>query len=231
MEAQLVELRGVGKSFGGPAGGTAVKVFEGIDMTVARGETVAVVGPSGSGKSSLLNLIGGLDQATSGEVLFEGELLADKNPDQLATLRSEKIGFVFQAHHLLPQCSALENVLVPTLARRGRASADLEQRARTLLDRVGLGPRVDHRPGQLSGGECQRVAFVRAWIYKPVLVVADEPTGALDRDTADELSELLLEWNREEGAALLVVTHSQRLAQRMGRVLTLERGNLTASGA
>jgi len=231
MDASLVELRGVGKSFGGPVGGAPVEVFAGVDLTLARGETLAVVGPSGSGKSTLLNLVGGLDQASSGEVLFEGELLADKNADQLAALRNEKIGFVFQSHHLLPQCSALENVLVPTLARSGRGAGEVEQRARALLDRVGLGSRMDHRPGLLSGGECQRVAFVRAWIHQPALIVADEPTGALDVDTADELSDLLIEWNREQGTALLVVTHSQRLAQRMERVLTLERGRLQPLGA
>jgi len=224
-EKFLVELRGVGKAFDS-GDGPPLEVLRGVDLTLARGESAAVVGPSGCGKSTLLNLVGGLDLPTTGEVLFAGESLSTKSADELARLRGEHVGFVFQAHHLLPQCSALENVLVPTLARRGGADPELEARARALLERVGLGPRLDHRPARLSGGECQRVAFVRAFIHRPELVVADEPTGALDADTADELADLLAEWNRDEGATLLVVTHSMRLAERMDRVLRLDRGRL-----
>lgn len=226
MAKPLVELSGVGKSFQGAEGRSDVAVLKGVDLELLRGETVAVVGPSGSGKSTLLNIVGGLDVATEGEVRFDGESLVGKSSEELARLRNERIGFVFQSHHLLPQCSALENVLIPTLARSGAADRGAEDRARSLLERVGLGERLNHRPGQLSGGECQRVAFVRAWIHKPDLVVADEPTGALDQDSADELSRVLAEWNREENATLLIVTHSERLAERMGRILRLDHGQL-----
>jgi lipoprotein-releasing system ATP-binding protein len=198
---------------------------------LGQGETLAIVGPSGSGKSTLLNIIGTLDRPSSGTVRLDGQDLTELDEAQLASLRNRRIGFVFQAHHLLPHCTVLENVLVPTLATRERAEQEgAGQRARRLLDRVGLGARLDHRPGQLSGGERQRVAVVRALINQPQLLLADEPTGALDRAAAEALAELLVDLNREHGVTLIVVTHALDLARRMGRVNVLKDGRL-ADGA
>jgi lipoprotein-releasing system ATP-binding protein len=196
-------------------------------MEIQPGESCAILGPSGSGKSTLLNIIGTLDRPTRGQVLLEGQDLAQLNEKQLAAVRNRQIGFIFQAHHLLPQCTVLENVLVPTLVCEDvqlRQSAP--ERARRLLDRVGLGPRVDHRPGQLSGGERQRVAVVRGLINQPRLLLADEPTGALDRAAADGLARLLVELNREERVTLMVATHALDLAGQMGRRFALRDGRL-----
>ncbi len=204
-----------------------VDVLKSVDLEVAGGESIAIIGPSGSGKSTLLNIIGTLDQPDSGEVRLDGQDLARLDELQLASVRNQKIGFVFQAHHLLPQCTVLENVLVPTLAdpdKNRRHNA--EQRARRLIERVGLGGRMSHRPGQLSGGERQRVAVVRALINQPKLLLADEPTGALDRASAQNLAQLLAELNKEEGVSLIVVTHALDLAERMGRAFELRDGRL-----
>jgi predicted ABC-type transport system involved in lysophospholipase L1 biosynthesis ATPase subunit len=220
----LLELSGVTKAYA-PPGGAETRVLNGIDLRVSRGESVAIVGPSGCGKSTLLNIIGALDRPTSGRVLLEGRDLGALGETELAAIRSGVVGFVFQLHHLLPQCSILENVLVPTLVAKG--AADAESRAKTLLDRVGLSPRLAHRPGQLSGGECQRAAVVRALINRPKLVLADEPTGSLDRESAESLSKLLVELNREEGVALILVTHAADLASRAQRTLSLRDGLLS----
>ncbi|MDF7799985.1 ABC transporter ATP-binding protein [Pontiellaceae bacterium B1224] len=201
-------------------GNTAV--LTGLNFKVEQGECVAVVGESGCGKSTLLNIIGTLDQPDAGRVLIDGVDLAALNEKELAAFRNERIGFVFQLHHLLPQCSVLENVLVPSLLRPDSA----ETRAMQLLNRVGLSHRLDHRPGQLSGGERQRVAVVRALINEPSLLLADEPTGALNERGADELMELLLDLNREENLALIMVTHSMRLAGRLDRVVEMIDGKL-----
>jgi predicted ABC-type transport system involved in lysophospholipase L1 biosynthesis ATPase subunit len=217
----LVELRDVSRSYGTAALPTVV--LRGITLAIEAGESVAVVGPSGSGKSTLLNLLGALDRPSAGKVLFEGRDLGGLGPDELASLRNRKIGFVFQAHHLLPQCTALENVLVPTLPR---SDAGARGRATALLERVGLAERVHHRPAQLSGGECQRVAVVRALVNRPRLVLADEPTGSLDAAAAHELAELLSELNREEGVTLVTATHAEPLAARMERRLELSGGRL-----
>jgi predicted ABC-type transport system involved in lysophospholipase L1 biosynthesis ATPase subunit len=185
------------------------------------------VGPSGCGKTSLLNLIGGLDQPDEGSIRLGGRDLAQMNAEELASMRAEELGFVFQAHHLLPQCTALENVLVPSLVC---TDADLRgsapERARALLDRVGLGERHDHFPAQLSGGEAQRVAVVRALINEPRLILADEPTGSLDGESAQQLGDLLLEVHAEQGTALIVVTHSNQLAERLGKQLSLRGGRV-----
>jgi len=223
----LLELVGVHHRYAGVGDGKGPEVLRGVDLTVAPGEALAIVGPSGSGKSTLLNLIGGLDHPTSGQVLLEGRDLAGLAPDPLAALRSEKIGFVFQSHHLLPQCTALENVLVPTLVNATRSREQAAARGRQLLARVGLGEREQHVPAQLSGGECQRVALVRALINEPRLLLADEPTGSLDRASSEDLAALLAELNREQGVTLVTVTHSASLAERMARVLALEEGRLT----
>lgn len=194
------------------------------ELAVARGESVAITGPSGCGKSTLLNIIGTLDCPDAGTVEFGGTDLLTLNEAATAEFRNRKIGFVFQLHHLLPQCSVLENVLVPALVNK--EAGDVKERALRLLERVGLSERLHHRPGQLSGGERQRAAVVRALINRPQLLLADEPSGSLSREGADSLMQLLLELNREENMTLIMVTHSMRLAEKMDRILTLEAGIL-----
>jgi predicted ABC-type transport system involved in lysophospholipase L1 biosynthesis ATPase subunit len=222
----LVELNAVTRAFAVP-GQAAVSVLRGVSLTIPAGERLAILGPSGSGKSTLLNLIGGLDRADAGSVRVHGRNLAELNDRELAELRNREIGFVFQLHHLLPQCSALENVLVPTLARRDRPDrAALQRRALDLLARVGLSERIHAFPGTLSGGERQRVAVARALINRPCLLLADEPTGSLDADSAAALGDLLAAVNREEDITLVVVTHSQDLARRLDRSLRLHQGQL-----
>ncbi|MBO56621.1 MAG: ATP-binding protein [Verrucomicrobiales bacterium] len=206
-----------------------VPVLRGISLIVQRGDSLAIVGPSGSGKSTLLNILGSLDSPTRGSIRLDGEELAHLPEQRLAAIRSQKIGFIFQSHHLLPQCSVLENILVPALAATGRAPASAVERAKQLLERVGLGHRLTHQPAQLSGGECQRVAVVRALINRPSLILADEPTGALDHSTAESLADLLVELNRDEHVTLVVVTHSEELAAKMGTTHQLQDGQFAAS--
>ena len=201
-----------------------VKVLKGISLTVKRGNSIAIVGPSGCGKSTLLNILGSLDSPTSGNIQLDGQELANLSEPELATVRNQKIGFIFQSHHLLPQCSVLENVLVPTLAEKGKASFDAIERAKQLLERSGLEHRLTHRPSQLSGGECQRVAVVRALINQPSLILADEPTGALDYSNAESMTELLVKLNLEDKTTLIVVTHSTELAAKMGATYKLQNG-------
>jgi len=228
LHSHLLELRNVCKSY--PAdGGVAINVLSNINLTLSKGESLAILGPSGCGKSTLLNLIGTLDRPTSGEVLLDGTNLQTLDESELARVRSRRIGFVFQLHHLLPQCTVLENVLLPTLADpKQRLDGETTQRAERLLKRVGLADRRNHRPGQLSGGERQRTAVVRALINQPSLLLADEPTGSLDRAAAESLGDLLVELNSEEGLTLVVVTHSPELAGRMGRVCQIRDGQLIA---
>jgi len=226
-EAPLLELIGVSKHYDAPEGAETPPVLRDITLRVTAGESVAIVGPSGSGKSTLLNLIGTLDQPTEGTVRLDGRDLSALGDAQLAALRNRDIGFVFQLHHLLPQLTTLENVLVPTLVGGALVPGEApDDRARRLLARVGLGDRMGYRPGQLSGGERQRVAVVRALINQPKLLLADEPTGSLDRASADALAELLVELNREEQVTLILVTHDLTLAAKMGRVLELRDGRL-----
>ena len=201
-----------------------VEVLRDVSVQLAAGEPLAVIGPSGSGKSTLLNIMGALDRPTAGTARFDGCDLGNLPEKKLATIRNREIGFVFQLHHLLPQCTVLENVLIPTLTSR-TTDADFA-RAERLLTRVGLQHRLNHRPGQLSGGECQRVAVVRALINQPKLLLADEPTGSLDHAAATNLGQLLLELNKEEGVALVLVTHSLELAKRLPRILELGDGAL-----
>ena len=227
MPAPLVEVKGLVKRFEALELTDAPDVLRGIDLEIREGESIAVVGPSGSGKSTLLNVIGALLPPTSGQVLFEGADLGSMSADQLASLRNRKIGYVFQAHHLLPQCTALENVLIPTLVLGDKKQRLVAvDRARSLLGDVGLGKRLSHRPAQLSGGECQRVAVVRALINGPRLLLADEPTGSLDAQAADHLVGILCELNEKESVALVMVTHSELLAARMQRGYTLIGGRL-----
>lgn len=199
-------------------------VLDHVSLSVESGEAVAIVGPSGCGKSTLLNLMGALDHPDSGSVLFEGQKLSDRDENALATFRNESIGFIFQSHHLLPQCTAIENVLIPTLV--GNTTPDHRARAESLLDRVGLGNRANDLPGKLSGGEQQRIAVVRALINSPKLLLADEPTGSLSRSGSEDLTSLLLDLNREKHMALVVVTHSLTVADRMDRVYALDEGKL-----
>lgn len=234
MPAPLLKLVNVTKRYDSPANAEALTVLNEVSLEVASGESLAIVGPSGSGKSTLLHIIGTLDRPTSGSVALDGQDLGSLDDQQLAAVRNRQIGFVFQSHYLLPQCTVLENVLVPTLACAEAAARDGAcERAGRLLKRVGLGERTAHRPGELSGGERQRVAVVRALINQPQLLLADEPTGSLDRTSARELGQLLLELNREEGVTLIVVTHAPELARCMGRVLELKEGHLVpaATGA
>jgi ABC-type lipoprotein export system ATPase subunit len=225
--APLLKLVNVTRRYDSPANAGALTVLDQVTLEVARGESLAIVGPSGSGKSTLLQIIGTLDRPTSGSVTLDGQDLNSLDEVQIAAVRNRQIGFVFQSHYLLPQCTVLENVLVPTLACSDAALRDgAGERAERLLKRVGLGERKSHRPGELSGGERQRVAVVRALINQPQLLLADEPTGSLDHASAQQLGQLLLELNREEGVTLIVVTHARDLAQRMGRVLELKDGRL-----
>jgi len=221
----LIELTNVVKSYTDPGSGARVPVLRGINLSIAAGESVAIIGPSGCGKSTLLNILGTLDTPDEGDILLDGESLRQGTPKQLAAVRSEKIGFIFQLHHLMPQCSVVENVLLPTLALRV-PPADALQRAESLLEQVGLKDRRHWKPAQLSGGERQRVAFVRALINQPRLILADEPTGALDETNAATLTDLLLRLQQSSGVTLVMVTHHRAQAERMGRVLTIHEGSL-----
>jgi lipoprotein-releasing system ATP-binding protein len=222
-EADVLSCIGVCKHF--EEAGQRLDVLKGVELRVARGETLAIIGESGSGKTTLLQILGGLDLPSSGDIRINGESLASLSDAARGTLRNRALGFVYQFHHLLPEFSALENVAMPLLVRRIPV-AEAEREARALLERVGLGARLTHRPAQLSGGERQRAAVARALVTRPQLVLADEPTGNLDGRNARGVLELMLELNRELGTSLVLVTHSADIAARMQRVLTLQDGQL-----
>jgi lipoprotein-releasing system ATP-binding protein len=211
-----------------PTPSEPLRVLTGVTFSMRLGENLAIVGPSGSGKSTLLSILGSLEPPTAGTVRIAGENPFDLQEADLAEFRRRRIGFVFQDHHLLPQCNVLENVLVPFLAD-GAATTDDQKRAVDLLTRVGLAERLTHRPAELSGGERQRVAIARALVREPTLLLADEPTGNLDRTTAQSVGELLIELQRERNAILVVVTHSQALAQSLERRMGIDSGRLVST--
>jgi len=224
MTHPILEARDVHKSF--KQGPVTLEVLQGVAMSVATGERIAIVGASGSGKTTLLQILGGLDRPTTGHVLIDGKDIHEQSEQERGALRNRALGFVYQFHHLLPEFSALENVAMPLLIRRMKVS-EARAKAQRLLDRVGLGQRLNHRPDQLSGGERQRAAVARALVTEPKIVLADEPTGNLDGSNAESVFALMLELNRELGTSLIVVTHDMRLATRMERIYAIEKGVLT----
>ena len=223
MTQPILEARNVHKSF--KQGPVTLEVLQGVAMSVAAGERIAIVGASGSGKTTLLQILGGLDRPTTGHVLVDGKDIHEQSEQERGALRNRALGFVYQFHHLLPEFSALENVAMPLLIRRMKV-ADARARARRLLERVGLGQRLNHRPDQLSGGERQRAAVARALVTEPKIVLADEPTGNLDGINAEAVFALMLELNRELGTSLVLVTHAPEIARRLQRSLLLQNGVL-----
>ena len=223
----LCEVEHLSKSFVAPDGKQTISVLVDVSFSLESGQSMAITGPSGSGKTTLLNCIATLARPDSGSIIIDGENVTQLPENGLCLLRNKKIGVVFQQHYLLPHCTLLENILIPTLPWPGEKSRrELREQAVHLAERIGLKERLHHRPGSMSVGECQRGAVIRALINSPLLLCADEPTGSLDRTSADSLGDLLVELNREERIALLVVTHSQRLAERMDRCYRLNDGML-----
>ncbi|ASG65553.1 lipoprotein-releasing system ATP-binding protein LolD [Idiomarina piscisalsi] len=221
----LLHCSGLSKTY--QDGDNQVNVLKSVDFSIAAGEMVAIVGASGSGKSTLLHILGGLEKPTTGELMFNDQDMTSWSSDKLSSWRNSNLGFVYQFHHLLPEFSALENVAMPLLIA-GEKAKNAKQTAQTLLERVGLGHRLSHRPSQLSGGERQRVAIARAFVNNPDIVLADEPTGNLDGEAAASIYQLMLELNKEKGTAFIVVTHDNTLAEQLHRVERLVDGTLDA---
>ena len=223
MNDDVIRAEGLGKTYA--EGSLHTQVFDGLDIAVAKGETVAILGASGAGKSTLLHLLGGLDVPSAGEVFVAGQKISALSDAARGRLRNKSLGFVYQFHPLLPEFTALENVMMPVLLA-GRPTAEAMQRSQTLLESVGLGHRLQHKPGELSGGERQRAAVARALVNTPACVHGDEPTGNLDEKTAATVFAQMLELNRAQGTSLVLVTHDRRLARRLDRVLELQQGKL-----
>lgn len=219
----MLELKSVHKSF--DHNGNTINVLKGIDINIEQGTSLALRGASGVGKSTLLNIMGGLEKPTSGSVVFKGKNISEFNEQDLCRLRNREIGFVFQFHHLLSEFNALENTLMPALISR-KGISESKKRAKKILDKVGLANRLNHRVGELSGGEQQRVAIARALIMKPALLLADEPTGNLDSNTGNDIIDLLLQLKEEEDLSIVIVTHNQQLAQKMTNVTEILDGRL-----
>ncbi len=217
----LIEATGINKSFQTEAG--ELKVLRDINLSLFEGEMIGIIGASGAGKSTLLHILGALDKPTSGKVLFQGNDITSLDDDSLAIFRNKSIGFVFQFHHLLPEFNSLENVILPGLIS-GKPYADIEINAKDLLNELGLSKRIKHRPGELSGGEQQRVAVARALIQEPKIVLADEPTGNLDTSTGNDLFDLLMDLNKRKGITFVIVTHNKTLSNRCHRVLEMADG-------
>jgi lipoprotein-releasing system ATP-binding protein len=226
----LAELQHISKYYGQPGYSTQNLVLNDVSLQIANNERIAIVGPSGSGKSTLLNIFGTLDKPSSGKVILDGDLIDQTNENRLAEIRNSFTGFVFQMHHLLPQLTLLENILLPLLPQKDKINQKLaNERALYLIKRVGLSGHIRQFPSQLSVGECQRTAVVRALINRPKLLLADEPTGSLDADNAAQLAELLSELNHEENVAQVIVTHSMELANKMDKIYRLHEGKLELS--
>jgi lipoprotein-releasing system ATP-binding protein len=222
----LLAVKNLDRSY--EIGGQRIEVLKGLELAVSKQDTIAVVGASGVGKSTLLHILGTLDHPTRGEVLFEGRNIFQLSPAELARFRNRKVGFVFQFHHLLPEFNALENTMMPVLIDRGE-KAEARTRAEDILTRLGLQDRLTHRIGELSGGEQQRVAIARALVQAPKLVLADEPTGNLDRKTGEQILKLFMDLNREQGITLIMVTHNMELAGQFQRVIEIRDGQVRES--
>jgi len=223
MNSRVIHCENLGKTYA--EGKLRTQVFDGLELSIEQGETVAILGASGAGKSTLLHLLGGLDTPTAGEVFVAGKKMSALSDAARGALRNKALGFVYQFHHLLPEFTALENVMLPVLLN-GTQVADASKRAQALLEAVGLGHRLEHKPGELSGGERQRAAVARALVNHPACVLGDEPTGNLDEKTAATVFELMLALNRDQGTSLVLVTHARSLARRLDRVLELHEGKL-----
>ncbi len=223
----IIELRNITKTYYNSDSTIAQDVLTGIDLILNEGQAISVVGPSGCGKSTLLNIIGTVDIPTSGMIKFGDTELNNMSDNSLAAIRNQDIGFVFQSHHLFPQLNVLENILVPTIPVKGKEyKKEALKRAKSLIDKVGLSDKINQLPGELSGGECQRVAVIRALINKPKIILADEPTGSLDEKSAEHIGKLLSDINLVDKVAMVVVTHSMKLANKIGNIHTLTNGKL-----
>ncbi len=225
----MLQLQNITKGYGEPGTHSYRPVLQNLNLEIGKGERIAIVGPSGSGKTTLLNLIGALDQPESGKILFEGTEISGYDKKQLAAFRNKNLGFVFQLHHLMPQLTLWENVLLPLLASGQKITTEQKSWAEYLIQKVGIWEQRNQKPAEMSGGECQRTAVVRALINKPGLILADEPTGALDQDNATALSGLLIQLSKEENITLVTVTHSVEMAEKMEKKYVLKSGELVQS--
>lgn len=222
----ILKLNNIKKAFEIPGSKTTNVVLNEISIEIQKGDSIAIIGPSGSGKSTLLNIMGTLDKPTSGTILFNNIEVSSLNDNELAKIRNKHIGFVFQLHHLLPQLNLVENVMLPTLPDKKNKSGSVRYKALELIDFVGLSEKLQQRPGQMSVGECQRAAVVRALINEPEILLADEPTGSLDRTSAEQIGDLLVKLNSDKKLTSIIVTHDEKLAFKMNKVYRLSNGSL-----